>query len=1183
MNRWTSDQLAAIEAQVGPVLVSAAAGSGKTAVLVERVLRRLTDPVAPIDLDRFLLVTFTNAAASEMRAKLGDAMTARLAAEPDNARLRRQILQLQKADITTMHGYCMKLAREHADELGMPPDFRLLDESEARQLRGEVLQSVLDARYESADPAFLALSDLLTSGQNDDRLAEVILETDEKIGAHADPEGFTAFLRETLTGAGDPNTSAVGALLLDEAAERIRYGISRLDRALEQMGESPDDPVTAAYGDTFSDDRKRAEALLETVSARDWDRAVFAVRDHWFPTLPRCAEKSAFKEEIAGLRQDWKDIWKELRDKLLIATAAEAAYDDGLTGPPLCALLDTARMFAAAYDAEKRRRHAADFADLEHFAVRLLGKPDTPTALARTLSNRYAEVLVDEYQDTNGVQDAIFTALSDGGQKLFLVGDVKQSIYGFRLADPFLFLERYRAYPDEAAPGEARRIVLNQNFRSRPPVLDAVNAVFGRVMSERVGDMAYTDREALYPGADDPAPNDPRYAVELLLADSAAGEGEEKVDRAACEAALVAKRIHRLLAEGLPVFDKALGCTRPVVPGDIAILLRSPRRRASALRAALAEYGIPVRTEESTGLLATAEVGAVVSFLELIDNPRLDVELIGVLRSPLFGFTEERLGEIRLRDRKAPFYDALTACAETDADCANFLRTLTDLRLLAGDLPVYRLIWEIYARTGALGLFAGLPGGAQRRQNLLSFLDRARSFEQNGARGLYRFVNLLRGMQENGDDFEIVRAQGGEGAVRILSIHKSKGLEYPVVVLTDCAAQFNRMDIARPILIHPRMGVASKCRDLDRGVQYDTIERIACANRLGRENISEELRVLYVAMTRARDKLILTGVSDKMEARLRDACGKNADGGLSPYEMARANSFLDWILAALIRHPAAVHLREAAGYPLTPDPTLPPLLSFSLQTAAQILAADGEKEDAVLSWQPEELPAVPGPLCYPQAALAGLPAKLTATGMKTDFKSVETADETAPPRPKPELRRPDFDRARTGLTPAERGTAHHLFLQFCDFDACGRGEIEAEIARLRKAHILAPEQADAIDPARIARFFSSDLYRSFANARVRREFKFSVVVPARDYYPDVDDPEETVLLQGVVDCLLETDEGFTVIDFKTDRVRPETAPRRARDYAPQLAAYAVAMQKIFDRPVVAKKLFFLETGQTIEC
>lgn len=1189
MNRWTIDQQAAIEAEVGPVLVSAAAGSGKTAVLVERVLRRLTDPVHPIDLDRFLLVTFTNAAASEMRAKLGSAMSDRLAAEPNNARLRRQVMLLQKADITTMHSYCMKLVREHADSLGVPADFRLLDESESRQIRQEVLQAVLDAQYEAADPAFLALSDLLTGGQNDDKLAAVILEADEKIGAHADPADFCAFLRGRLTQNAGIDQSPVGRLLRDAAKERLAYGLSCFHRAVELLSEDPEGVVEQKLLPVFRMEYEKVAGFAAVLEQEPWDALVSGVRalkqDGFVPRLPPVAgmTEDPLKIEVTELRKTCKDIVTEIRDKLLIATAAEAAFDRGLTGPALCALLDTAEEFAAQYSAEKLRRHAADFNDLEHFAVRLLGKPGKPTALAKTLSGRYDEVLVDEYQDTNGVQDAVFSALSDGGRKLFLVGDVKQSIYGFRLADPFLFLERYRSYADDAPAGEPRRVVLNRNFRSRPPVLDAVNAVMQKVMSERVGDLDYTAREALYPGLSDPAPGDLRYAVEVLLADTSVEKGEERYDQPVVEAELVAQRVHRLLAEGLPVFDKAQGCTRPVEPEDIAILLRSPKRRASALRAALAKYGVPVRTEESTGLLAATEVGTIVSFLYVIDNPRQDVELIGVLRSPLFGFSEERLGEIRLKDKESPFYDALKRSAETDADCAAFLQTLNDLRLLAGDLPVYRLVWEIYTRTGALGLFAGLPGGAQRRRNLLSFLERARGFEQGGSRGLYRFVNLLRGMQENGDDFEIVRAQGGEGAVRILSIHKSKGLEYPVVILTDCAAQFNHSDLSGAILIDPKLGVAGKCRDLERGIQYDTLDRRAFVTAQERASVSEELRVLYVGMTRARDKLILTGVSDRMEARVGDCARMGGGDSLSPYLMARVGSFLEWILSALIRHPAAARLRGAGGYPVVPDPDLPERITFSLRHASEILADTGEQENAVVRWDTEEIPEVPEGLPEEKNAMIDLPAKLTATGMKADFKSVETLEETTPQRPRPELRRPDFDRVKTGLTPTERGTAHHLFLQFCDFDVCGRGRIEQEITRLKEERILAPEQADAIRPDRIARFFASDLYRSFAAAKVRREFKFSVVVPAQAYYPAVTDEAEKVLLQGVVDCLLETKKGFVVIDFKTDRVTSETAPARALGYAPQLAAYAVAVEQIFARPVVAKKLFFLETGQIIDC
>ena len=1174
MTRWTNDQRTAIEARGGDLLVSAAAGSGKTAVLVERVIRRLTDPANPADIDRFLLVTYTNAAASEMRGKLADAITARLEETPDDLRLRRQLFLVHKAHITTVHAFCLTLVREQAAALGLPPDFRLADESERALLRDEVLEEVLEHCYAAEDPGFQALCDLLTTGQNDKPLSDAILDTYEKTRAHADPGGFLTQMRAGLDGADDPADTPHGQLLLAQAREAASYGLAFLHRAQTLLAE--DETLQTAYAPAFASDVAQAEALIARIDANDWDGAVSAAQGLHFDRLgaARGYEDKAFQEQIKGLRDEWKDAAAVIRDKLLCVTREQAAYDRALTRPALNALIDCVRAFGDAFAAEKRRRGLADFNDLEHFAVALLYEDGRPSPLAERLAHDFDEILVDEYQDTNGVQDAIFAALSR--DNLFMVGDVKQSIYGFRLADPYIFLEKYRAFADDPAPGEPRRVILSQNFRSRAEVLDTVNYVFRAVMSEPVGDLVYTDREALHVGAAYPPAPAGACDSELWLLDTADDDSEE--DKTVWEARMAARRIRELIDSGFAVHERD-GTARPLCPSDVVILMRSPKARAAVYREALAAYGLSAQTEESAGLLETAEVGTLVSLLSVIDNPRQDVALIGVLRSPLFGFSEEELARIRLTDRKVSFYDALVLAAQTDAHAAAFVAQLAGWRTLAADLPVYRLLWQIYDETGALGLFGALPAGAQRQRNLLSFFERARAFEQAGTRGLFRFVRLLRSMQESGQDFETVRAQGGEGAVRILSIHKSKGLEFPVVILADTARRFNERDLSAPILVHPQLGLGAKCRDLTRGVRYDTLERQAVAARMRQQAVSEELRVLYVALTRPKEKLIITCASAQLAGQLA-ALSRLADlPELPPYAMGSVRAPLAWLLAPLLRHPRANALRSLAGQPAPLDVHAPEGIAFHLRTPAQLTGALAEPtEPAAFA----DLPPVPDALDYPCAVLADIPAKLTATGLKKDYKLAETAEDTRPARPAPTLRRPDFTQRKHGLTPAERGTAHHLFMQFCDFDACAAGRVGAEIERLRTLRILSPEQADAVEPARIEAFFASDFYQNeMRNARVRREFKFSVVVPAADYYPETAGMDETVLLQGVIDCLLETDAGFTILDFKTDRVTPGTMTARAAGYTAQLDAYTAAVARIFGRPVTARVLYFFATQAAV--
>ena len=570
-----------------------------------------------------------------------------------------------------------------------------------------------------------------------------------------------------------------------------------------------------------------------------------------------------------------------------------------------------------------------------------------------------------------------------------------------------------------------------------------------------------------------------------------------------------------------------------------------------------------------------------VSLLSVIDNPRQDVDLIGVMRSPLFGFTEQELADIRLVDRKISYYDALLQSRTDFPKVETFLQRLDFLRTFACDQPVYRLLWEIYDQTGALGLYGALPNGAQRQSNLLTFFERARSFEGQGFRGLFDFVRLLRGMLEQGEDFQTVGAEATGGAVRILSIHKSKGLEFPVVIVADCAKQFNDSDLKEPVLVHQNLGFGSKCRDRDRGVQYDTAERIAVSVQMRREMISEELRVLYVAMTRAKEKLILTAATGSLRNSLKKWSLLASLDELPQYAMGAARTPLAWILTPLLRHPCARAFREEYAPEVPEHGTdndafmLKVYYPSDLQPQETEILRFEDRGAGDCTVQPH--------FDYPHAYLADLPSKLTATGVGRGYRADEAAEQTPPPRKEVQLRAPLFEQGEKKLTPAEIGTAHHLFMQFCDFDAaCAPNGVENELNRLAEKKILSTEQAHAVDKRKIERFFASDLYKTFmAENKVRREFKFSVLVPAQAYFPvAADAPEENVLLQGVIDCLIETGDGFVILDFKTDRIKKGGAVERAEQYRPQLAAYARAVHEIYGRPVRACVLYFFHTGDT---
>ena len=1183
--QWTEQQAAAIENRGGTLLVSAAAGSGKTAVLVERILRRITDPNDPKDIDSFLIVTFTKAAAAEMRGKIADQLS-RLAAEhPENARLRRQLMLVHRAKITTVHAWCMSLVREHFHELGLAPDFRTADQSEQEAIRAEVLEEVLEALYDAGSAEFEYLADVLSSGRDDRRMAQVVLDTFEVLQSSANPRAVLRSYRDKYAAPFDRFADTDwGRELLAQAEDMCRYGMDSLACALDAMAE--DETVNEKYRPAFTHDVQCAQNLLALVQDGAWDAAVECAahikRTRMRLGAVRGYEDKAFLDRLKGFRETWKKLSDQLVQSVLFLTEEQIREDISRMKPAVCALCDAVQAFSDAYDAEKRRRNVVDFSDLEHFAVQLLqDEHGQPTALAREM--HFSEIMVDEYQDTNDVQDAIFRAVSDDEKNIFMVGDVKQSIYRFRMAEPRIFLSRYRSYPDaERVQDDApRRIVLSQNFRSRRQVLDCTNFLFSAVMSERLGDLRYTDREALYPGAAYPDVPTAGYDAELCVLETGgkSEDDEESPEKIAIEADYCAMRAAELLESRYPVYDRALGTTRPCTPSDIVILLRSVKNKAPVFQRALEARGVPAAAEASDGILQTPEVLTLCAFLEIIDNPRQDVPLLAVLRSPLIGWNEELLARVRTADMESDYYTAL--CAAELPETQEFLRLLARLRLLAADVSVQRLLWTILDETNAVGIYGAMPGGALRQRNLTALLEAAGAFERSGSRGLFAFVRYLRDLREQGEDITAASAGESGGFVRIMTIHKSKGLEFPIVILADCAKRFNMTDLTQSVLLHRQMGIGIKCCDLERGVRYSGVDHRALASVLRRETVSEELRVLYVALTRAKEKLIITCALPNPARTIAQWSALALREKLPEYALASANTPAMWLIVPMLRHPGAQALRALC-------PELPPLDTHAPEgITAQLIQYTGSEPVSTECAQSEaeqtELPPIPPSYAYPAPGLADIPSKLTATALTGSFRAAEAQEGTAV-HVEHTLRRPFFDRDAHGLTPSEIGTAHHMFLQFTDFSVCVNGGIEGEITRLVDNHTLTRQQGEALKVPLLRRFFASPLMREMMRAKeLRREFKFSVLVPACDYYPEAaEHPEEKVLLQGVVDCLFETEDGITVVDFKTDRVSRSGAAERAEKYRGQLEAYARAVRLVFEKPVIRCVLFFLQIGQSVE-
>ena len=1181
----TKSQQAVVEDRGGRVLVSAAAGSGKTRVLVERLFRRVLGE-EQADLDDFLIITYTRAAAAELRERIAQELGRRMAEDPGDRHLQRQLLLVYQTDIKTIDSFCTALLRENVHLLdlgeqgGLTADFRVLDEGEAELLRQRVLPRVLESFYTGMTPGQTQLADCFGFGRDDRGLEDLVLELHSKVQSHAYPHRWLEEQRQSWASLPeDGGETEFGRALLTRLARKARHWSDLLTRAGEEL--RSDNALERAYGPAFASGTAQLEALAEAAET-GWDAAAGRLPD--FPRLSpaRKCEDPALKEKMQTL---WNRCKKESAAfcAILETTGAETGEDLRRSAPAMEALLALCVDFSAAYQQEKLRRNVTDFSDQEHYAVRLLlGEDGRPTPLAVVMSERYLEVMVDEYQDTNQVQNCIFDALARGGRSLFTVGDVKQSIYRFRLADPTIFLEQYRRYPDaaEAEEGEPRRILLSQNFRSRKEVLDAANFIFSAIMSREMGEVEYGEAERLYFGASYlPPREDCLTEFHLLLPPQDDGEAE-KVPAALLEARMAADRIASLLSEGFPVTDEDSGELRPCRAEDIVILMRSPGPRLRHYARALMERGIPCATQENEDFFSSMEVAVMCSLLEILDNPRQDVPLIAVLRSPLAGFSPDRLALIRGRHPEGDFYEALAAFGEED--CEEFLTRLADLRSLARDMSVHRLIWRIYNQWNVLGVFGAMSGGGRRRENLVALYEHAKSFESAGYKGLFAFVTHLRRLLESGEQ-PVTASGASSGGVQIMSIHKSKGLEFPIVLLTDLGKRFNRADLQTPVLVHPRLGLGPLYIDLDRRIRYPTIAREAVSGLVSRESRSEEMRVLYVGMTRAKEKLILTASMPAAGRRMKELGALSAlpvpaetvDGG---------RSMAEWILLPLLRRWEAAPLRDLAGqeaedFSLTEDALWQVFLhkdTPGICLPAGTEAGGNSAADApALPVNREALDFV-----YPYAAACTAPTKITATQLKGREKDREIVQETIQPYVRRDFSAPRFLSGRRPLTGAERGTATHLVMQHLPLEE--DTDVGAVVEDLAARRFLTREQAEAVDQAAVRRFLASPLASELQKAdRVEREFRFSLLMPGEKYFPELDGGEE-VLLQGVVDLFAVRDGGVTVVDFKTDYVTEDTLPEKIAHYRPQLEAYSAALERILELPVKHRILYFFCAGQAVE-
>ena len=1164
--KLTPQQKMAVENRGGNLLISAAAGSGKTKVLVDRLMSYLTDPIAPANMDDFLIITYTKAAAAELRSKISDKLAAYIANHPENKHMQQQIQRLHLAKISTVHAFCSDILREYAYRLDISADFRIAEENECQELMFQILQQVLDRAYTSKldDEAFRCFVDTQGLGRDDRQVPEVILQIYSSALCHLDPHGWLDWCLDSskVTGKTDAGETVWGEYLIKDLKSYLSLQITALENCVNKANNVPglEKAVTLLSG--------TIQNLRSLATCATWD-AVVAHPPIEYGTLTFKKEHKGTQlaEQMKAVRNACKE---GLAKKLRFFSNDSATVLKHLETAALAAqgLVDLVKEFHCEYSKLKRIRRVLDFSDIEQKMLDLLlGKNRSGfTAAVEEIGSRFREIMVDEYQDSNQVQDAIFSALTHKRQNCFMVGDVKQSIYQFRLADPSIFLKKYVSYlpAEQAEVGEGRKILLSSNFRSSGGVIEAVNDVFAACMSRNVGGLHYGEDEMLREGVPHiplPEPEVSLYAIVV------------REDTYQEEAAFVARKIKELLNGTHYVRQE--DTLRPVTADDIVILLRSPGSVGGEFRYALESIGVPCTMGTDVDLLQTPEVETLRAILQTIHNPLQDIPLVAALTSPVFGFSADELAKIRSKQRYTSFYQALSADASEKSQ--SFLSILSGLRQDARFLTVTQLIHQVFVRTAMLSIYGVMDNGDELVSHLHSFCQIAADYETTGRKDLSYFLEHLSAMEERGLS---VSGSVPSGTVRIMSIHKSKGLEFPVVFLCGLSRTFNMSDTQKHVLCHKELGLGLTHTNTVQRVRFPTIAKRAIALKIHEETISEELRVLYVAMTRARDKLIMTYAASKLPDRLNELSCR-LDFSPRPLLTGYVNCPGSWILLAALQRTEAGEFFQIAEKPDCVSVRADPW-------AIHVAEAPVVQTETV--YEPEQVQPISMDILermraglnftYPHTSATTIPSKLTATQLKGRPKDQEVSENAKSAVASPFTFRSPVS-SKADIAGAQYGNALHSVMQYLDFCCCSDVDsIRTDLKRLVSVGLITEQQASIVDVEKIFRFFQTELGQKLrAGKEVLREFKFSVLENANSYYSDVQN--DAILLQGVIDCALVEEEEIIVLDFKTDFISKTNIQSKIDQYSAQVQTYAKALSRIYRRPVSAAYIYFFSSEQLV--
>lgn len=1155
----TPVQQAAVKER-GSILVSAAAGSGKTAVLVERIIDELTSKESSLSADRLLVVTFTVAAAGEMRSRLEKGLDTYCKEHPEDTAASRQKLLLQSAKICTIDSFCIDLVRENFSKAGVAPDFKIAEEKDIVLMSERAMSAVFERYFEKEDPDFLHLLDAFGSFYDEKNLADAIEEIYEKSQNMPFPDMWLDSMDQRYS---NDAFDLWCDIAFEEALRRINT-VMRFIAAAANFFER-DEIVAKAYSPAFQVAAQQSELIKNAAQAHDWDKTVSLCAEFSFGTFASVKGSNTNQNALSlkAIRKlceaQVKKISKLFSEELSVTQ--KRFYQNAPASKMLIALT---KEYTLALENEKKEKNMYTFSDIEHYAFSLIcehqnGEISLKQDAAEYINN-YDEVLVDEYQDVNDLQDAFFYYLSDMGSHLFVVGDVKQSIYGFRGANPDNFISKINqaVHYKQADDSDLKSIVLDANFRSRKGVCDCVNFLFEKLMTKDNCGVSYKDTErldskAVFPEADIPA-------AEMHLVDS---RGESKKE---AEAIHIADCIENIMNSGEVIRDKKTGKLRAAEYSDFAIILRAMKGNASVISEELKRRAIPVSyTKEN--FLESKEIGIMLSILTVIDNPTREVELLSVMMSPVFRFTPDDMAEIRCADRKANLYSAVVACAENGNDkCQKFLRFIAELRRSAALIPLPKLISKIYDTTDFLSIAQMMTDGQARKANLIRLIELASDFSASGNNSIGNFLSGLKKLSDGKIKGATVSA--GSNSVKIMSVHNSKGLQFPVCIFAFTGTSFNTMDQNKSLIIDPKFGVSFRYFD-DEG-SVTTIDKKLLAAFSMNNLLKEELRMLYVAATRAEDRLIITmAKKDPKDVLNKNAVKLEAAGGIISEDIySSATGYSDWIIPCMLLHPDADELRKAAN--ISRD-------TFEEREKMHIGIYTVEKQE--VAREPEALATADSRIVkairerieykYPYDILRRIEAKASVSDI-VHKAQVGTYDFTS---------RPGFLN-ESGLTPTGRGTAVHKIMQFMNFAAASE-DFDAEIERLKEWEYISEAEAQ-VDTIHIRRFIRSQLFnRILLSKEVQREMQFLTYMPARLIEENIPDElkNEKIIVQGAVDLMFYEDDGIVIVDFKTDRVKEQKQLVDA--YAEQLKIYADACQKITGMPVKEKIIYSLVLDSAI--